>query len=653
MNEISIQTTSLKYRPDIDGLRAVAVLSVLAYHLGAGHVPGGFVGVDIFFVISGFLISSILFSEIAESRFSVLAFYERRIRRIFPALFGMLIVFSIAAGLCLLPVELVTYAKSLLAAATSSSNFYFWQHSGYFDSPESNPLLHTWSLAVEEQFYILFPIFLVVTRRFFPERLRIAVAILFFASLAASIVAVYYSPISAFYMPYSRAWELLLGTLISLGFFPRLHSSQMRNLATLAGLGLIAYSLLSYSKKTPFPGVAALIPCVGSVLIIGAGQFGSSLVGRMLSWRPVVFVGLISYSLYLWHWPVIILHSMGLTVNLTDLLPDRYVAMLPMFRLDMWIEFLASFALAVLSWWLVESPFRRRRRCPDRRQLFAASVVAMLIVAAFSLIVILDGGFKRRFAPQAVKVASFLETHDAGISGQVGNCHVTRGNRDEVLSNDSCLQSVSGETSFLLLGDSHAAALWNGLAMSFPKKRILLVSLANCKPLLHSTGSSDCAKEMSYIFQSYLPSHPVQGLLLEARWKPKDMAGLTETIGWVKDHHLPVVVFGPVAEYDSPLPRLLAYSISWNKPNLATQHRLAYSPAMDAQMQNIATDTWHVPYVSLYKATCSGGACLEFADETHQIPLMQDEDHFTEAGSRLIVSRLTGQGELRVLNDQR
>jgi hypothetical protein len=151
---------------------------------------------------------------------------------------------------------------------------------------------------------------------------------------------------------------------------------------------------------------------------------------------------------------------------------------------------------------------------------------------------------------------------------------------------------------------------------------------------------------MSYIFQSYLPSHSIQGLFLEARWKPNDMAGLSETIDWAKQNHLPVVVFGPVAEYDAPLPRLLAYSIAWNKPELASQHLLAYSPAMDEQMQKIAASTWQVPYISLYKAICQGQSCIEYADATHEVPLLRDADHFTEFGAALVVRRLIGMGEI-------
>src|SRR5215471_15157188 len=378
MNETRHETAAVKYRPDIDGLRAVAILSVMAFHIWPWRVSGGFIGVDVFFVISGYLISSILFSEIASNRFSVLAFYERRIRRIFPALFAMLIVVSAVISFFLLPNELIDYAKSVIAATTSSSNFYFWNHSGYFEAPMSKPLLHTWSLAVEEQFYLTFPVFLLLTRRFFPRFLKHAVVLLFFISLAASIVVVRYNPNTAFYMPYTRAWELLLGTIVSLGFFPRLSNAWLRNAVTVAGMGLIAYSALRYLPQTPFPGLAALAPCVGSALIIGAGESGRTLVGRALAWRPVVFIGLISYSLYLWHWPVIILNDLGLSVNPSTALSGNPLA-LWLQRSSLLARFAISLLLAILSWRFIERPFRRSSsRRIERQPLFAFSAAVMV-----------------------------------------------------------------------------------------------------------------------------------------------------------------------------------------------------------------------------------------------------------------------------------
>lgn len=646
MSEPSNQSPRLKYRPDIDGLRAVAVLSVVAFHLGAGHMPGGFVGVDVFFVISGYLISSIIFSEIATSSYSILAFYERRIRRIFPALFGMLIVFSLGASFFLLPTEFVDFSKSLLAAATSTSNFYFWKHSGYFDSPMSNPLLHTWSLAVEEQFYILFPIFLVAVRRFFPRRLRAAVVILFFSSLAISAVMVHYESVTAFYMPYTRAWELLMGTLVALGMFPRLHSYLVRNLATLAGIGMIVYSTLRLNKSMPFPGLAALVPCIGSALIIGAGEFGSSLVGKALSWRPVVFVGLISYSLYLWHWPVIILHSYGLSITLQDILPHRYAALFPAFRFDIWMEILASFVLAILSWRFVERPFRSRPLRVGRRPLFVLSAAVMVLVIVFSGTAICTGGFNGRYPPKAVKVASFLGNHNAESLG--GVCQTVDSSRSVTLDyNNECMKIVEGKKNYLLIGDSLAGSLWSGLSSSLPENHVLLASISSCEPFIHPEGTPSCKKEMGNIFQNYLQNHAVDGLLLEARWKPQDVAKLTETIDWAKRHQIPVIVFGPTLTYDAPLPRLLAYSIAWNRLDLASKHRVASGASIDAQMQSMSASKWHVSYISLYHAICNGEVCAEYADAAHEIPIMNDDVHLNRFGSDFVVRNLIDRGELR------
>jgi peptidoglycan/LPS O-acetylase OafA/YrhL len=650
MMEASNRNAVLKYRPDIDGLRAVAILSVLAFHLLPTSVSGGFVGVDVFFVISGYLISVIVFSEIATCRFSVLAFYERRVRRIFPALFGMLISVSTLISFFLLPNEFIDYAKSVIAAAASSSNLYFWQHSGYFDSPTSNPLLHTWSLAVEEQFYILFPIFLLITRRFFAQRLKHGVVILLFASLAASVATLHYNVTTAFYMPYTRTWELLMGTVISLGLFPRLRLESVRNGVTLLGIGMIGYAVLRYSSQTPFPGLAAVVPCVGSALIIGAGESGSTLVGKALSWRPMVFIGLISYSLYLWHWPVIVLNGLGLSVNFSAVVPHRWAFLLLSQTSNKAMELLVSFVLAILSWRFVERPFRSYPRRIERRPLFALSAAVMVVLLLSSGVVIYASGFPGRFPRRAVQVASFLSPPGASNLGQLGDCVITEGNRATVFDDSHCLQRAPGKETYLLLGDSHAGSLWDGLKTSLPGSNVPLAAVWGCRPSIHPEGSPLCKQMMDFIFQKYLPSHAIQWLLLEARWYSKDLNEVGEIVTSAKAQGVMVIVFGPVAEYDAPLPRLLAYSIAWNKPNLAQQHRVAYSPVMDAQMRNLAEDRWHVFYVSLYQATCESDRCLEYADEKNGIPLLNDADHLSEDGSRLLVHRLFRLGELDCLN---
>src|SRR5580704_1090978 len=348
MSDSTTRKPTLTYRPDIDGLRAVAVLLVVAFHTGIGKFRGGFVGVDVFFVISGFLISSVILAEISAGHFSIAAFYERRIRRIFPALVVMMFVTSFLAAKYFLPSELTDYAKSLLAATFSVSNFYFWRQSGYFDAPAAlKPLLHTWSLAVEEQFYIVFPLFLVLIRKLFPERLRTAVVLFALASFVVSAYGAFYAPVSTFYMLHTRAWELLLGTIISLNILPDIKSPLWRNVATIVGLGLIVAAGVFYTSTTPFPGIAALAPCVGSALIISTGRSGSSVVGRALSLKPVVFIGLISYSLYLWHWPIIVFQGVG--TFLVSGVSERVVKL---------AIIVASLIAGTISWKFVEIPFR-------------------------------------------------------------------------------------------------------------------------------------------------------------------------------------------------------------------------------------------------------------------------------------------------------
>jgi peptidoglycan/LPS O-acetylase OafA/YrhL len=646
--EIPISATGLKYRPDIDGLRAVAVLSVLAFHIGVSRTPGGFVGVDVFFVISGYLISSIVFSEIAGSRFSVIGFYERRIRRILPALFGMLAGFSVFAAIYLLPAELVEYGKSALATTAYVSNLYFMHHSGYFDAPTSQPLLHTWSLAVEEQFYILFPLFLVLIRRFFPQRLRVSVVALFFASLLASAIIVAQNQAAGFYVPYTRAWELLLGTMLAIGIFPPLRRTWLRNLATFAGIGMIASSVLLYTQNTTFPGFSALVPCVGSALIIGAGEAGPSLVGSLLSWRPFVFIGLISYSLYLWHWPVIVLQSMGLLIGASVIAPHRYLAVLTAGRFDKLFEVALSFLLAVLSWRFVERPFRSGRLRLSGRPLFALAGMVMFIFMGASLWTMLAEGFKGRFPARAVQIVSF----DAGKGNEdrsmrTGACFITTDYHFTDYNSDLCLSRDRRRENYLLVGDSHSAMLWAAISSSLPQANIMQASTNACAPLLRPSGDADCRKMMAYIFNDYLSTHEVQGLFLAARWLETDLGELTSTIAWLKKLQVPVTVFGPMPEYDSPLPRLLAYSVAWNEPGLPGRHRVASTKLLDMEMQYLADSTWHVPYISLYRAICGTDGCIEYADTAHRTPLMSDTNHLDRFGALFVVRRLVERGELR------
>ena len=337
------------YRPDIDGLRAVAVLSVLLFHAGFGAFRFGFIGVDIFFVVSGYLISGLIFGEIKSGEFSFSSFYKRRIVRIIPAL-SVMTLFVLAFGVIrLFPSELMKLAKSALASATGTSNIFFFLHTNYFeDSAESSPLLHTWSLGVEEQFYLLMPSVLILLKNASPTRRNILLSILFALSLVLSIYWSGQNPPAGFYLLPSRAWELLVGTLAAMRVVPPISRRSYRETAAVLGLAAILLPGMFYDSSVPFPGIAALVPCLGAAVLIVSAESGPTFISRALSLRPVVFVGLISYSLYLWHWPLIVFQSFGRFLN-TGISPtvDR-VLILPV-----------AVVAATVSWRFVELPFRR------------------------------------------------------------------------------------------------------------------------------------------------------------------------------------------------------------------------------------------------------------------------------------------------------
>ena len=396
----------VRYRPDIDGLRAVAVAAVVLYHAGFTTFGGGYVGVDVFFVISGYLIMSVIAADVAQRRFSLALFYERRARRIFPALFVVALFCLVVALAMFPPARLSGFARSLVAMALFVSNMYFRGIAtarGYFDeASESQLLLHTWSLAVEEQFYLLLPALLMLLRPLRPRTTRLVLATLALGSFAWATYTVSYKPNYAFYVVFPRAWELLAGSLLAIAPAPPAPSGRLpREAVALAGVALLLYPIFFFTKDTLFPGPAALPAVAGTVLVIYAGHGNDlsgapSLAARALSWRPIVFVGLISYSLYLWHWPLIVI--------------VRYLAAGATNANQMRLAVGLSFVLAVLSWRFVERPFRGRGAVLTRRGVFVAGGAAMAAAAFASVVVLATGGLGIRFGePARAAMAANLE----------------------------------------------------------------------------------------------------------------------------------------------------------------------------------------------------------------------------------------------------
>jgi peptidoglycan/LPS O-acetylase OafA/YrhL len=375
----------LGYRPEIDGLRAVAVLSVLAFHYGA-PLRGGFTGVDVFFVISGFLITQILVAEITAGSFSVLGFYDRRMRRILPALLVMLAASLVAGALLLFPGDYIALAGSSASAAFGASNFFFLYNTGYFDQvAELMPLLHTWSLAVEEQFYLVWPLLLFAL---VAGRARGSVAVILAAGVSAcyigSIVYFQFDPKGAFYLPLPRSWELGLGALLV--FLPPL-SRLASETATVVGLALIGFGFVAISPIY-FPGASALYPCLGAALVIWPATETTNAGRRLGLLAPI---GLISYSLYLWHWPIWVFYRSYINNGNPGVVGAIVVTV-------------ASIILATLSYRYVEQPFRKRRWPAMRTVLFGIACVAVIFGAA--IYVKRADGFPERLPAEAQAMRS-------------------------------------------------------------------------------------------------------------------------------------------------------------------------------------------------------------------------------------------------------
>ena len=394
----------MDYRREIDGLRALAVLPVIFFHAGFQTFSGGFVGVDIFFVISGYLITSIILAEMEAGTFTLANFYERRARRILPALFVVMALCLPFAWLWLLPQDMKSFSLSLVAVSTFASNILFWRTSGgYFDTAaELKPLLHTWSLAVEEQYYLLFPIFVLLTWRFGKTWILKSFVVVFIISLASAHWGATNKPIFTFFLLPTRGWELLIGGFLAFYFslgHKQLSHKWLNELGSLIGVALIAYSIFSFDSKTPFPSLYTLVPTFGAALIIFFTTPQTS-TGKLLGSQLFVGVGLISYSAYLYHQPLLAFAKHRSIDEPSSFLIGLLIA--------------ASFCLAYFSWRFVEAPFRNKQRI-NRKQLFTICVLASFTFALFGLIGHFNKGYKFRLSDEVLAYTNIQKEHEVAF----------------------------------------------------------------------------------------------------------------------------------------------------------------------------------------------------------------------------------------------
>ncbi|RVU83675.1 acyltransferase [Leucothrix sargassi] len=452
---------SINYRPEIDGLRALAVLPVLLFHIGFEHFSGGFVGVDIFFVISGYLITLILLREKSDDNFSIARFYERRARRILPALLAMIFVCLCLSYFWMAPSQLKEFGGSSVSAIFFISNLFFLKHSSYFDAAsEEMPLLHTWSLAVEEQYYIVFPIFILLTWRFGFKAVFGLVVLGFCLSLGLSEYGWRNHNTANFFLIPFRAWEILAGSICAFILFsrPQLRSNQA---LPLLGFAMIVSSIFIYDKHTPFPSVYTLLPVVGTCLII---LFCSAqgLVGRVLAFKPIVFIGLISYSAYLWHQPLLAFYRIRFGDDFSIALKCGFL--------------LASFVIAYFSWRFIETPFRRKTQTSTRRSpsVLWSSAIAMTVSASIGVLLFANHGFPDR---QSVNKQNMVT-----LEQQVRNNYGLSPNCQSFNLSDQC--KTSNEPEVLLWGDSFAMHLGGALVSANKDIKLIQLTQNSCPPLL-------------------------------------------------------------------------------------------------------------------------------------------------------------------------
>jgi peptidoglycan/LPS O-acetylase OafA/YrhL len=625
------------YREDIDWLRAIAVLAVVAFHFEAPAVFGGFVGVDIFFVISGYLITGIIQSELQGGGFSFARFYERRVRRLLPALYAMVALTAIPSFHYLLTSERAEFFRSVAAVVTFTSNFFFWFQTGYFDhAAVEKPLLHTWSLAVEEQFYLALPLMLWGLARVARGR-RIALpAALGALGLASFTLCVWLMnsdrSANAFFMSPPRAWEFLIGGVVAIPGFPVLRHALAQQIARGIALLLIAIPIFSLRQGPGFPGFNALAPCIGAAMFIWSGIGVPSL--KRSGYSPLTiakFFGQISYSLYLWHWPLFTFARFSrnsLVLDGTD--------KIALFALTVMISY--------LSWRFVEQPFRLKSLAPTRRAAFGIAGLASVVLLAGGAV----GIVLSRTPSDADRAALQLESYNIYNYQplyRLGDCFAP----DRGVFGDSCLALATGKTNWLLWGDSLAAHYFHGLRKATDPQsvNILQATQAACMPTLNAAaqGNASCrgfAAQMDGFFRERKPDL----VIMSADWleygRPPRFDGmiadLGQTISRLNELGIAVVLLGPAVQFRARLPSMLMRAHLRAIEPRSDDFVLPDIFALDDRMKAALPAHAKFAYISVVDAACPLRQCPLTVDGG--IPLSWDHAHLTAEGSSYVMDRV-------------
>lgn len=659
----------MKYRPDIDGLRAIAILSVVTFHAFPDLLGGGFTGVDVFFVISGFLISNIILTKLNDGDFSFLDFYKRRAKRILPALLIVLITTFILGYGLLLNDEFQALAKHITTAATFTSNFTLWSEAGYFDTAaDTKILLHLWSLSVEEQFYILWPLLLFSTRK---AHINTACVIIVCctASFYANIHAVGTDRSMAFYFPHTRFWEMILGGLLAqwslraanaAGYSqPRIHTVSnapywnrraLANVRSLIGSTLLIISFCYLRRDSSFPGYWALLPVVGTCLIIQGGP-DTWINRRVLSTRVLTWIGLISYPLYLWHWPLL---SLARIIECgTPPWPIRASLVV------------LSFLLAWLTYRLIERPIRSMQ---NGRTALLLGLALLITGSAGALAYTLKpASLRQALFTQHTSQEKVLSRYDHLLAGNPGyfdemanlrqtsirarSCHLRpeRQYSDYAATyRDNCLKLDSQKKNVLIIGDSHAGDLYAALHEAYGDINFLQATGAGCTAMrsYYKDKSVDCYRLIDGALE-YAAHTPVDAVILASRW-PADFENIAPDIRRLKQAGRNVILVGPPAEFTEDVMKFLARrSPDTTLAALSQEFINANTLQLNQRMRDFS-DLHALHFIDRIAIFCdAANVCQLLADDGQ--PYIFDYGHLLPRGSEFLGHRLAQMGALSAM----
>ncbi len=635
---------SLKYRPEIDGLRALAVTAVVLYHAefffrGSQLFMGGFIGVDVFFVISGYLITLLILREMKEGHFRFSNFYERRARRILPALFTVMSASIPFAWLHLLPKAMKEYAASVLSALAFSSNIWFWKEDSYWAEPSAlKPFLHTWSLSVEEQFYLLYPIALFLLWKFMRKHMNRFLTGMFLLSLFLAHWGSLKNADAAFYLLPPRGWELLGGALLAKREidFGRLSHPFLAKIMPALGLLMIAVSFLFFDHRLPHPSLITLVPVAGTMLIIWFCQNKEEWIARFLTWRPLVGVGLISYSFYLWHFPLFVFARIQHDV------------------LSGGVKFgciLLAILLSTASYFLIEKPARNRSQVSSRVFFSILLVVFAVLVFTFSSIYKREG-VTSRFSELSKRInltywGEDKEQRYHDYATYMG-CWVWEGNHSSHPENpfEPCKnqENSSIKKKILVIGDSHAACLIPGLIHRFGREVIAQRTASGCFPSPGGNGHPGyCQAEMKQAFGEMENLNP-DVILIAAGWGPSDTLDFKQYLleklpGILGTYKSKTILVGPLVRWGAKGLRTTLSEIFYKKGDFPSE--LEPDPVtfqLDKEVSEIAKQIG-IDYLSPVEAFCQNGKCLTQVDSSSDAVTSWDSAHLSQKASQYLIEK--------------